>query len=108
MKLKRTIAVSLKSGEKMQVPNGELWVGYIDRKFVVEIVAADASKNTHWGFNSALAWARLADTNVDHGRANRFYATPGSQIVAHQVDTPDGSYAFTCLVFDISKEVNNV
>lgn len=108
MKLKRTIAVSLKGGEKMQVPNGELWVGYIDRKFIVEIVAADASKNSHWGFNSALARARLADANIDHGRANRFYATPGSQIVAQQVDSPKDSYAFTCLVFDISKEVNNV
>ena len=108
MKLKRTIAVSLKDGEKMQVPNGELWVGYIDRKFIVEIVAADASKNSHWGFNSALARARLADANIDHGRANRFYATPGSQIVAQQVNSPKDSYAFTCLVFDISKEVNNV
>lgn len=92
----------------MQVPNGELWVGYIDRKFIVEIVAADASKNSHWGFNSALARARLADANIDHGRANRFYATPGSQIVAQQVNSPKDSYAFTCLVFDISKEVNNV
>jgi len=108
VKLKRTIAVALKDKEKMQVPDGELWVGYIDRKFVVKIVGADASKNTHWGFNSALAHARLADANIDHGRVNRFYATPGSQIVAHQVDSPDGSYAFTCLVFDISKEVNNV
>lgn len=92
----------------MQVPNGELWVGYIDRKFIVEIVAADASKNSHWGFNSALARARLADANIDHGRANRFYATPGSQIVAQQVDSPKDSYAFTCLVFDISKEVESV
>nr|DAT19189.1 MAG TPA: hypothetical protein [Caudoviricetes sp.] len=108
MKLKRTIAVALKDNEKMQVPDGELWVGYIDNKFVVEIVGADATKVTHLGFNNSLASSRTSDANIDHGRVNRFYATPGSQIVAAYKDTFGESYAFICLVFDISKEVNNV
>lgn len=40
MKLKRTVAVSLKRHEQITVPSGELWVGYIDDNIVVEIVGA--------------------------------------------------------------------
>lgn len=36
MKLKRTIAVAIKYNEKMIVPDGELWDGYIDANIVVE------------------------------------------------------------------------
>ena len=109
MKLKRTIAVSLKEDEKIQVPDGELWVGYIDNNMVVEIVGAGTSKVGHWGYGHELANASSSKTtNVDTGRTRRFYATPGSQIAVKFSASFTATFAFTCLVFDISKEVKNV
>ncbi|NMW85506.1 hypothetical protein HKO22_07140 [Peptoniphilus sp. AGMB00490] len=109
MKLKRTIAASLKENEKIQVPDGELWVGYIDNNMVVEIVGAGTSKVGHWGYGHALANASFSKpTNIDTGRTRRFYATPGSQIAVEFSNTFTATFAFTCLVFDISKEVSNV
>lgn len=110
MKLKRTIAVALKKNEKIQVPDGELWVGYIDKNIIVEIVGAGTSQNGHWGYGFDLANADITSktTNIDFGRTKRFYATPGSQIAVKFSATFSATFAFTCLVFDISKEVNNV
>lgn len=110
MKLKRTIAVSLKEDEKIQVPDGELWVGYIDNNMVVEIVGEGTSKVGHWGYGFELANANPADNkkNIDIGRTRRFYATPGSQIAVKFSASFTATFAFTCLVFDISKEVKNV
>ncbi|MDU5099268.1 MAG: hypothetical protein E6249_02250 [Peptoniphilus grossensis] len=111
MKLKRTIAVALKKNEKIQVPNGELWVGYTDRSIIVEIVGANSARTNHWGYGFDLANATAGSSsnpNIDVGRTKRFYATPGSQVIVKVNTSIDATYAFTCLVFDISKEVSNV
>lgn len=107
MKLKRTIAAAIKKDEKIQVPDGELWVGYIDNNMVVEIVGAGTSEVDHWGYGHEIANGSKT-SNVDTGRTRRFYATPGSQIAVDRSNTITATFAFTCLVFDISKEVKNV
>lgn len=106
MKLKRTIAAAIKKDEKIKVPDGELWVGYIDNNVIVEIVGA---KN-HRGYGYELASTDKVNSGEkpDAGRTKRFYATPGSQVTVKVNNSFDATYAFTCLVFDISKEVNNV
>lgn len=111
MKLKRTIAVALKKDEKIQVPDGELWVGYIDRNIIVEIVGVGTPKMGHMGYGFDVANATAgssSNSNIDVGRTKRFYATPGSQVTIKVNTSFDATYAFTCLVFDISKEVSNV
>ena len=69
MKLKRTIAVAMKKDESMIVPDGELWVGYMDKHMVLE---TSANKN-HFGYNEPLA--SLYGDKVS-GDTNKFYGTP--------------------------------
>lgn len=104
MKLKRTIAVAINKGEKIAVPDGELWVGYIDANIVVEI----KTTKSQYAYGNTLASATNSSDRVDRGRIKKFYGTPGSEIYAYGSGTGSQAYAFTCLVFDISKEVNNV
>lgn len=104
MKLKRTIAVAMNKNEKIQVPDGELWVGYIDANIVVEI----KTNKPQYGYGETLASAVNSSDRVDRGRVKKFYGTPGSAIVAKGNNSSSYPYAFTCLVFDISKEVSNV
>lgn len=102
MKLKRTIAVAMKKDESMIVPDGELWVGYMDKHMVLE---TSANKN-HFGYNEPLA--SLYGDKVS-GDTNKFYGTPKGIVKCKGNNASgDPTYAFTCLVFDISKEVNNV
>ena len=111
MKLKRTIAVAIKKDEKIQVPDGELWVGYLDNNMIVEIVGAGTPGVAHHGYGFELANAGALvnrEGKPDIGRTKRFYATPGSQITAYYYNSYSGTFAFTCLVFDISEEVKNV
>lgn len=104
MKLKRTIAVAINKNEKMVVPDGELWVGYIDADIVVQI----NTTKSQYAYGHTLARAVNSSDNVDRGRIKKFYGTPGSEIYAYGSGTGSQAYAFTCLVFDISKEVKNV
>ena len=104
MKLKRTIAVAINRYEKMTVPDGELWVGYIDANIIVEI----KTTKSQYAYGYTLASAINSSDRVDRGRIKKFYGTPGSEIVAHGSGSGNHAYAFTCLVFDISEEVKNV
>nr|DAM13726.1 MAG TPA: hypothetical protein [Caudoviricetes sp.] len=107
MKLKRTIAVAINYGEGMKVPDGELWVGYIDANIVVD--TKKVTKGSQYAYGNDLARGVNTSDRVDRGRIKKFYGTPGSIIYATGNNAGGGSaYAFTCLVFDISKEVNNV
>lgn len=107
MKLKRTIAVAINYGEGMKVPDGELWVGYIDANIVVD--TKKVTKGSQYAYGDTLANRTNSSDRVDRGRIKKFYGTPGSIIYAEGNAAGSGSaYAFTCLVFDISKEVNNV
>ncbi len=111
MKLKRTIAAAMKKNEKIKVPDGELWVGYLDNNMIVEIVGAGTANVAHHGYGFELANVGALvnkEGKPDIGRTKRFYATPGSQITAYYYSSYSGTFAFTCLVFDISKEVSNV
>lgn len=106
MKLKRTIAAAMKKDEKIKVPDGELWVGYIDSNVIVEIVGAKNHRG--YGYELASTDRVSSEGKPDTGRTKRFYATPGSQITGYCWNSYSGTFAFTCLVFDISKEVSNV
>lgn len=107
MKLKRTIAVAIKYNEEMIVPDGELWVGYIDANIVVD--TKKVTKGSQYAYGDDLARGVNTSDRVDRGRIKKFYGTPGSIITPKGNSAGSGSaYVFTCLVFDISKEVSNV
>ncbi|MET3616717.1 hypothetical protein ABID14_000337 [Peptoniphilus olsenii] len=73
---------------------------------VVNIVGAGTPKVAHLGYGFTIATHDYTKaTSVDTGRTRRFYATPGSQIAVKFSDSFTATFAFTCLVFDISEEV---
>lgn len=102
MKLKRTIAASLKRFEEIVIPEGELWVGYLDNNMTLN---TKSKLENHYGYNYGLTYGTT--NSVDLGRTNKFYGTPKSIIRCFGNSSEDSTHAFTCLVFDISEEVKN-
>lgn len=94
MKLKRTISITLQENEKLIVPEGELWKGYLHEGLKLKTQRPSTS------FSDYSAYGNAGSVIVP------FYAIPGSSIEGSFRSS--SSAAFICLVFDISKEVKSV